>query len=378
MLTQMRKSRNAKKTKSPMSKWLFLFAFLLVLLPLAYRTYMLRGFIAFSEDDIPDLNGKVAIVTGANTGLGFETARAFAEHGATVLLGCRDQSRCIDAANRINEKCTASGSGGSAIIPATLDLSSAASVEGFATSVKASYQKLDFLVNNAAVMAIPEAQNDVGIEMQFATNHIGHFLLTGHLLGLLGKAKGRVINHSSGASTSFAYKLFHAMEPSDSPVPSSGVNMSDLNWEHRSYDTYAAYSQTKRANLFFTHELNRRFNSVGITATSCEPGGSLTDLQRKATGMSEKAHAGLMGSTPFMSTAAHGAQPQIYATVRAKPNEFIGVLWGLMGPPVVLGDSLSHRMAFISVSYAAEEAKDLWETSEKLTGMTYSLASEAD
>merc|ERR1712224_548555 len=130
--------------------------------------------------------------------------------------------------------------------------------------------------------------------MQLATNHLGHFLLTGHLMDLLRKGKGRVVNHSSSMSADFVYKAFHVMEASDSGVPWSGVNMSDLNWDHRPYDPYAAYSQTKRANLLFTHELNRRFSDFGITATACDPGGSYTELQKKATGMGTKAHAMLM------------------------------------------------------------------------------------
>jgi len=336
---------------------------------------MLKGSAAFSEDDIPDLTGKVAIVTGSNTGLGFETARALAEHGATVLLGCRNHQRCTDAAARINEKCKAGGSAGSAAVPAVLDLSDAKSVEGFAHKVKASFQRLDFLVNNAAVMNIPEARNDAGIEMTLATNHIGHFLLTGHLIDLLKKAKGRVVNHSSSASASFIYKIFHrSFESSDSLVPWSDVNMSDLNWKDRSYDPYAAYTQSKRANILFTHELNSRLKASGVTATSCEPGGASTDLQRKATGMSQKGRAALLQSVGmFGATAASGALMQTYAAVGAQADEMIVPLWGMFGPPVVGGSSLSHKISMVPVSYTAGEAKELWEHSERLSGMKYSI-----
>lgn len=348
-----------------MVRWAFRLAVIAVLIPLAWRTYKLQGVSAFTEDDIPNLDGKVAIVTGANTGMGFETARALAEHGATVLLGCRDKKKCQAAADRINEKRK-----GSASCPATLDLSDAQSIEAFAESVK-KYKKIDFLVNNGAVMNIPEARNGAGIEMTLATNHIGHYLLTGHLLALLKNAKGRIVNHSSSASADFVYKLFHGFESSDSAMPWSGVNMSDLNWEHRPYDTYAAYAQSKRANLFFTHELNARFGADGITATACEPGGAATDLQVKATGMSETARQALIGQQPFFATAAAGALMQTYATVRAKADEVIVPLWPGFGPPVVGGTSMSHLMLMYPVSYRKEEAKQLWEQSAKLTGMAY-------
>eukprot|EP00928_Gymnodinium_smaydae_P071157 TRINITY_DN54822_c0_g1_i1.p1 TRINITY_DN54822_c0_g1~~TRINITY_DN54822_c0_g1_i1.p1 ORF type:complete len:354 (+),score=37.21 TRINITY_DN54822_c0_g1_i1:68-1129(+) len=349
---------------------LYLLAGAVVLVPLLWRTYMLKGFTEFTENDIPNLSGKVAIVTGANTGLGFETARALAEHGATVLLGCRTDEKCRDAANRINEKCKALGSDGSAIVPAALDLSDANSVASFANSIKASYEKLDFLVNNAAVMNVPEGRNAQGFEMQLATNHLGHFLLTGYLLGLLKRAKGRVVNHSSSMSADFIYKIFHYM---DSEKPWSGVNMSDLNWEHRPYDTYAAYSQTKRANLLFTHELNRRFGHIGVTATACDPGGSKTELQQKATGMSRSAHEQLLSSMSLGTAPSAGALMQTYATVKANPDEMISPLWGMMGPPIVSGTSLKHITSFVPQSFEASDAERLWEQSEKFTGMKYSV-----
>ena len=192
-----------------------------MLLPLVWRTYFLQGIYSFTEADIPDLTGKVAIVTGANTGLGFETARALAEHGATVVLGCRNQERCQAAADRINEVCKVGGSA----IPASLDLSDPKSVAVFATIVKENHDKVDYLINNGGIMTVPESRNDAGIEMTLATNHIGHYLLTGHLIDLLKKAKGRIVNHSSSASADFMYKVFHMFEPSDSQVPWSGINM---------------------------------------------------------------------------------------------------------------------------------------------------------
>jgi NAD(P)-dependent dehydrogenase (short-subunit alcohol dehydrogenase family) len=149
------------------------------------------------------------------------------------------------------------------------------------------------------------------------------------------------------------------------------MNMSDLNWEHRTYDTYAAYGQSKRANLFFSHELNKRLSAVGVTATSCEPGGAATGLQPKATGMGKKALADLVGYKSFMSTPAAGALMQTYATVKAQPNEMIVPLWGMAGPPVVSGTSLSHMVSLVPVSYAAKDANMLWEQSEKLTGMRF-------
>jgi NAD(P)-dependent dehydrogenase (short-subunit alcohol dehydrogenase family) len=205
-----------------------------------------------------DLTGKRAIVTGASTGLGEETARALASRGAAVTLAVRDQAKGDAAAERIR-----ASTGNKNIDVGVLELSVPDSVRAFAKTWLARHSKLDLLINNAGVMACPLARTREGWEMQFATNHLGHFLLTCALVPALRAAgKARVVNLSSAG---------HHM---------SNVDFDDPHFERRAYEKWASYGQSKTANILFSVELNKRLSKHGITANAVHPGAIITELGR--------------------------------------------------------------------------------------------------
>ncbi|WP_414171369.1 oxidoreductase [Clavibacter tessellarius] len=205
----------------------------------------------WTEQQIPDQSGRVAIVTGANTGLGFETARMLAEHGATVVLAVRDVEKGRHAASRIT---------GDVRVQA-LDLTSLDSVRSTASDLRAEHERIDLLINNAGVMHTPKKTTADGFELQFGTNHLGHFALTGLLLDrLLPVAGSRVVTVSS---------IGHRMQ--------AAIHFDDLQWD-RSYSRTGAYGQSKLANLMFTYELQRRLATHGTTvAVAAHPGLSDTE-----------------------------------------------------------------------------------------------------
>ena len=195
----------------------------------------------WTERDVPEQQGRVAVVTGANTGLGFETARVLAARGASVVLAVRDVEKGKQAAARIAE--TAPGAD---LTVQELDLTSLESVRAAAAELRARHPRIDLLINNAGVMYTPRQTTRDGFELQFGTNHLGHFALTGLLLDLLLPVPGsRVVTVSS---------LGHRIR--------ARIHFDDLQWE-RSYDRVAAYGQSKLANLMFTYELQRRLTAHG-------------------------------------------------------------------------------------------------------------------
>jgi len=208
----------------------------------------------WTEQDIPDQHGRIAIVTGANTGLGFETARMLAERGAVVVMAVRNVAKGEQAAARIK---------GDVRVQA-LDLTSLDSIRLAAADLRAAHPRVDLLINNAGVMYTPKQTTADGFEMQFGTNHLGHFALTGLLLDHLLPVPGsRVVTVSS---------VGHRIR--------AAIHFDDLQWE-RSYSRVAAYGQAKLANLLFTYELQRRLASLGTTvAVAAHPGVSNTELAR--------------------------------------------------------------------------------------------------
>jgi len=292
----------------------------------------------WTANDIPDLGGKIAVVTGANSGLGYETALELARHGAHVVLACRDERRGTDALERMRADAPQAS-----VELALLDLADLASVRKFAEGYAGDRTQLDILVNNAGVMALAERRLTAdGFEMQFGTNHLGHFALTGLLLPQLQARPGsRVVS-----VTSFGHKV-------------GRIKFDDLQAE-RSYRKWLRYGQSKLANLLFIFELDRRARAAGsgLTAAVAHPGYANTNLQ---------AGTSFQWSNFMAQSAADGALPALYAATAAdvQGGEFFGP-GGFMqqhGAP--------KRVKAAKKAYDTDVARRLWEVSEQLTGVTY-------
>jgi NAD(P)-dependent dehydrogenase (short-subunit alcohol dehydrogenase family) len=303
----------------------------------------------WTADDMPSQAGKTIVVTGANSGIGYEAALCLAAKGAHVVMGCRDPVKGRRAAEAIK---TAHPS--AALTVMALDLADLASIRRFAETVRASHLALHALCNNAGVMAIPYRTTVDGFEMQLGTNHLGHFALTGLLLDrLLAPPGARVVTVSSNAHK------FGAMR------------WDDLQWT-RGYRKWFAYSQSKLANLLFAYELQRRLAaaSAALVSVACHPGYAATNLQAAGPRMqgSSMGEAVMeLGNRLFAQSAAMGALPTLHAatapTVRGGdyigPDGF-GQQWG--HPATVQSNARSHD---------GEAQRRLWDLSEQLTGVRY-------
>ena len=303
----------------------------------------------WTASDIPDQRDRVAVVTGANSGLGFQTARALAGKGATVVMACRDQRKGADALGRINDEHPTA-----TVELVELDLADLASVRKAANDVLARHDRIDVLINNAGVMAIPRRTTADGFEMQFGTNHLGHFALTGLLIGRLLESTGsRVVNVSSGA---------HRW---------GRMNFDDLQGERR-YRKWRAYGQSKLSNLLFTRELQRRLAAKGAptAAFAAHPGYAATHLQAVGPEMSgSRLQARVMrfGNRLFSQTDVMGALGQLYAATSpdAVAGEYYGPdsFFGFQGYPAKASTSKAARND--------ADARRLWNVSEGLTGVRY-------
>jgi NAD(P)-dependent dehydrogenase (short-subunit alcohol dehydrogenase family) len=294
--------------------------------------------------DIPDQAGRVAVVTGANTGLGYETALALAEHGAHVVLAVRNLDKGKDAAARI----TANGPRGEVALQ-ELDLTSLESVRAAAQQLRSDHDRIDLLINNAGVMYTPKSNTKDGFELQFGTNHLGHFAFTGLLLDrLLPVAASRVVTVSS-----IGHRIL------------ADIHFDDLQWEH-SYNRVAAYGQSKLANLMFTYELQRRLASQGTTiAAAVHPGGSDTELSRNLPAPLARAFVAVQ---PLVAQdAAMGALPTLRAATdpAVLGGQYYGPdgFGGMRGYPKIVASSKK--------SHDADRQRRLWAVSEELTGVTY-------
>jgi NAD(P)-dependent dehydrogenase (short-subunit alcohol dehydrogenase family) len=310
---------------------------------------------AWTTENLPDLSEHIVLVTGANSGLGYEATEAFARRGATVVMACRSIDRGKQAAQEIRETIDSTG--------ATLnvrgcDLASLSSVGEFATEVREDYDELHVLCNNAGVMAIPRNETEDGFEMQLGVNHLGHFALTGQLLDRLVETPGetRIVTHSSTAHTSGA------------------VDFKDLHRED-SYSKWEAYGQSKLANLLFAYELQRRLTEAGHTDTlsvACHPGYADTNLQyRGPEEMGSTLRYGLMrvANTVFAQSAEQGALPLLYAATATDVEG--GAYYGPSGFMDMRGSP--ERQESNDASRDEDDAARLWEVSEKLTGVEYDL-----
>jgi NAD(P)-dependent dehydrogenase (short-subunit alcohol dehydrogenase family) len=299
--------------------------------------------------DVPDQSGRTAVVTGASGGLGFETAEVLAGRGAAVVLACRDLGKAEWAADRIS-----SAAAGATVLVVHLDLASLASVREAAGQIRAACPSLDLLINNAGVMAIPREVTEDGFERTLATNHLGHFALTGLLLGrMLDTPGSRVVTVSSNG---------HRM--------GDGVmHFEDLQLS-RGYKPWPAYYRSKLANLLFTYELQRRLTAAGADtmALAAHPGNARTDLWRHSRLDQALYRPGLRPLTFWFAQSAHmGA----LATLRAAtdPAATGGEYYGPPGRQQFTGYPV--RVDSSAQSHDEAAAARLWTVSEELTEVSY-------
>ena len=315
----------------------------------------------WTPDDMPDLEGKTVVMTGANSGLGFEGTRAFARNGATVVMACRSVDRGERAAAEIRAT-TGDADRDADLDVRECDLASLDSVASFAEELRAAYDAVDVLCNNAGVMAVPRSETADGFETQFGVNHLGHFALTGRLFDLLSAADGirgisRVVTQSSGAHET------------------GEMDFSDLNFEE-SYGKWRAYGRSKLANLLFAYGLQRRIDSaesagadVGVRSVACHPGYTDTDLQLRTARESGNPllKVGMrVANAVFGQDAAVGAEPMLYAaTADVDGGAYVepGGLMNMRGHPTVGRSN--------DASYDRADARRLWEYSAEATGVTF-------
>jgi NAD(P)-dependent dehydrogenase (short-subunit alcohol dehydrogenase family) len=306
----------------------------------------------WTTEQIPDQSGRTAIVTGANSGLGLSTARELARRGARVVLACRNAAKGETALREVERVASADAS------PelAALDLASLASVRAFAAGFAAKHADLDLLVNNAGVMAPPRRETEDGFELQFGTNVLGHFALTALLIGLMqGREDARVVTVSSNA---------HKM---------GKINFDDLQSERR-YMRWAAYGQSKLADLMFALELDRRLRASGSTITSlaAHPGYAATNLQSAAPPLLDRVVM-IFTNLVIAQSADLGALPILFAATAP------GLEGGVYVGPDGLGEFRGHPKV-VGTSRAArdeEVATRLWSVCEELTGVTFELGAGA-
>ena len=306
----------------------------------------------WTADDVPDQSGRTVVVTGANSGIGFEATAALAAKGAHVVMACRSTERADRARAEIEARPP-----DASLSTMELDLGSLDSIRAFASGFEAAHDRLDVLVNNAGVMMIPPATTADGFERQVGVNHLGHFALTGRLLPRLLDTPGepRVVTQSSGVHRQ------------------GEVDVDDLG-SGRSSGRVEDYARSKLANLLFAYELDRRLRATGGDAISvaCHPGWAATGLQTGDTelGVSAVRRAlARVGNALFAQSAAAGALPALYAATA--PNVDGGHYFGpagvleLRGPPT--------RVVSSDRSYDHETARRLWEASADLTGVEVDL-----
>ncbi|ERH10215.1 MAG: dehydrogenase [halophilic archaeon J07HX64] len=310
---------------------------------------------SWTAAEMPDQSERTVVVTGANSGLGYEATEAFARNGATVVMACRSLERGEQAANEIRETIEQTGA---VLNVRQCDLADLESVASFADGVREEYDQLHVLCNNAGVMAIPRNETADGFEMQLGVNHLGHFALTGHLLGRLVRTTGetRVVSHSSGAHTA------------------GDVDFDDLH-RQESYDKWGAYGQSKLANLLFAYELQRRLDDAGITGTksvACHPGYAATNLQYRGPEQSgSRLRYAMMkvANTVVAQSAEQGALPLLYAATApdVEGGEYYGPggLMNMRGAP--------EKQQSNEASHDEADARRLWTRSEELTGVEYDI-----
>ena len=304
----------------------------------------------WTAEDIPDQTGRTVLVTGANSGLGLRTSEALAARGAAVLMACRNQEKAAAALDSV--KAVATGPPPEVI---ALDLADLSSVQQAAEQVEGSVERLDVLINNAGVMALPKRTTADGFEMQLGTNHLWHFALTGRLMpSLLRSEAPRVVTVSSNGHRT------------------GRMNWDDLMWEKTRYSKWLAYGRTKLANLLFAYELARRARAAGspLISAAAHPGYANTNLSSQGPDMAgRKLFLKVIGvfESALAQPDAQGALPQLYAATM--PDVETGTYYGPDGFMAQRG--YPERQPSSARSNDEADAKRLWEWSEKQTGVTY-------
>lgn len=298
----------------------------------------------FRESDVPDQSGRVALVTGANTGIGFDTARVLAERGARVLLGCRSGEKAQAAMDKIRETAPSAD-----IAWLDLDLASLKSIQSAAEKVQEE-SRLDLLINNAGIMMPPKMETEDGFEIQFGVNHLGHFALTGHLVPMMKDQDGaRIVNVSS---------LAHR---------NGRINYDDPQAEKK-YSPMERYAMSKFANILFTYELQRKLDAANakVLSLASHPGASATELGRHINPLFNLLFLPLM---LIANTSAEGALPSLMAAVdeAAEGGDYYG--------PKGLAEMRrsATKVPTTAASKDEADAARLWALSETLTGVTYAL-----
>ncbi|XP_024138416.1 retinol dehydrogenase 12 [Oryzias melastigma] len=285
------------------------------------------------------LDGKTVLITGANTGIGKETAVDLAQRGARVIMACRDMDRANKAAEDVRKR-----SGNGNVVVKKLDLASLESVRQLSKEVLASEERLDILINNAGIMSCPQWKTEDGFEMQFGVNHLGHFLLTNSLLDLLKKSTpSRIVNVSS---------LAHEK---------GKIYFDDINLE-KDYHPWKSYRQSKLANVLFTRELAKRLQGTGVTTYSLHPGVIKTELGRHfMPTISLWKRVLFKPFSFFIKSASQGAQTTIYCAVEEKLQNESGLYYSDCAPKTAAPQALDD-----------EAAKRLWDVSASMVGLTQS------
>jgi len=300
----------------------------------------------WTAKDLPDQSGRIAIVTGANSGLGLITARELARAGAEVVLACRNAEKGEAAVCAIGDAAPHAR-----VTLRPLDLGNLASVREFASRFASEHDRLDLLINNAGVMAAPRRLTDDGFESQFGTNHLAHFALTGLLVDRMTSEGARVVTVSSG---------MHRV---------GRIRFDDLHGE-RKYGRWSAYGQSKLANLLFAFELDRRLRAAGspVKSVAAHPGYAATNLQSAAVPAHERFFMSIT-NVVFAQSAEMGALPTLYAA--AAPDVEGGAYIG----PGGLFEQRGHpaRVDSAPASKDEEAARRLWDVSEELTGVRFSI-----
>ena len=311
-----------------------------------------------TTDDVLDglgLKGKRILVTGASAGLGVETCRALAAHGATVVGAVRDIAKGQRATAAVQEADAANGGAFSLI---ELDLASLASVRAAADKLNAVGEKFDVVIANAGVMACPKSQTADGFETQFGTNHLGHFVFVNRIANLL-KPGGRLVNLSSAG---------HRF---------SDVDLEDPNFERTPYTEFGAYGRSKTANILFAVEFDRRHKARGVRAAAVHPGGIQTELGRHMTpeaiaALRERMNAARPPGAPEFQwkTIPQGAATSLWAAIRA-PADDVGGLYCEDCHVAAREENPDARYGVRSYALNADHAKALWALSERMVGESF-------